>query len=137
MNRCYDDGENEIDIEVEDPSVIGVIALLQSMERNRQALEDNEATLRYWLRIFPEFAKTWRKFTAAGGGSAQDFHQFARGKIRACPIRNKQHPRLVASSKPLPHRKLHGSEGAAKALHHPPGRPRPPRAASTRALTRN
>jgi hypothetical protein len=115
MDRYYDDGEkDDIDIEDEDPSVFGVIALLQSMERNRQALKDNEATLQYWLRIFPNFAKTWRRFTATGGGSAQDFSQFVRGRVRACPIRYKHHLQLVSSKKPPPHKKLHRFRGAGR-----------------------
>ena len=77
--------------------VDGVIALLRSNERHRQALRDNEMTLRNWLKASSEFARVWNVFLSAGGISAGDFEKLMDGRFRARRIRHKRHLRLVAN----------------------------------------
>jgi hypothetical protein len=88
------------EIEEDEPTFIqveAIIALLRSIERHRQALRDNETTLRKWLRASSEFTNAWNVFVNAGGVSAADFDNFMDGQFHARRIRRKKHLRLVAS----------------------------------------
>lgn len=83
----------------DDPTFIqveAIITLLRSIERHRQALRDNETTLRNWLRASSEFRKVWAIFLHVGGLSANDFDHFIDGKFRTRRVRQKRHLRLVA-----------------------------------------
>jgi hypothetical protein len=93
--------------DTDDISLSDIMDLLLSIERSRQALRNDMATLQEWLADNSEFAKAYREFEGAGGVSADDFYKFVAGTFRVRRgIRKKRHLRLITSNKSLPRLKL-------------------------------
>jgi len=89
INNDFDNDEPYF-IEIDE-----VVTLLRGIERHREALQKATTFLRKWLDGSHEFSDAWHAFTTAGGISADDFDQFARGRFRARRIRQKKHLRLI------------------------------------------
>jgi hypothetical protein len=113
----FDDDElDDFDGNPDDDDVIRaneVIALLRRIEWNRKALEDAHSKFKEWCSQSSELAATYRKFTAAGGISADDFTRFLEGRFRHRPARAKRQLRLVSSTKPQPRRLYRSHDDAA------------------------
>jgi hypothetical protein len=75
-----------------------VVALLEEIERHRDALARAGAVLADWLDDSRQFGQAWHEFSIAGGISGNDFHAFMDGRFRGRPdVRQLGHLRLIAN----------------------------------------
>lgn len=96
-NRRQEADYDEINADDDRTSIeVGeVIDLLGRIERHREALECEQATLTRWLAGAPELAADWAGFTRMGGVTAEDFARYLDGRLRSRRTRRKRHLRLV------------------------------------------
>jgi hypothetical protein len=106
-----DDGEENF---TEDDAKIAFLSILDSIDRCRARLRDEQALLAQALREEPELRRQWQEFTRVGGVTAYDFERFLEGRFRHRRTRQRRHMRLVISNTTKQHvlRRSGGDEAA-------------------------